>query len=167
MTGNVEMTTQIKIRPATLQDIEAMTELWIEFVDFHTERDPWFTRSEDGHIRFAEFMTERIKDEKSYVLVAELDGKVVGHAMAIITSRIPVFVPEEYAAIYDVAVSSDHRRSGIGAKLVQEMIRLFQERGLRRVEVGMNTTNEVATAFWRKMGFVPYNQKSWLSIDES
>lgn len=59
-----------------------------------------------------------------------------------------------------------HRRSGIGAKLVHEMLRLFRERGIRRVEVTAADSNEAATAFWRKMGFVPYVQKSWLAIGE-
>ena len=158
------MRDRIKIRPAAREDIDAMAELWTEFMDFHAARDPWFKRSESGHNSFAEFIRERIEDEKSIVLVAEADGKVVGHALAMITPRLPVFEPVEFAQIMDVAVAETHRRLGIGAKLVQEMMRIFRERGIHRVEVGAANTNEVATAFWRKMGFTPYMQKSWLSI---
>lgn len=161
------MSNVIIIRPATQKDVESMVILWTEFMDFHSERDPWFKRSDTGHLRFAEFVAERIADEKSIVLVAEVDGKIVGHAIAEISSRLPVYEPEDYGQIMDVAIAETHRRSGIGEKLVEELFRIFHERGIRRVEVGMSVSNESATAFWRKMGFVPYMQKSWRLIDES
>jgi ribosomal protein S18 acetylase RimI-like enzyme len=160
------MSGHVGIRPAARKDIDAMGALWAEFMDFHAERDPWFKRSESGHTRFAEFIAERLEDERSIVLVAETDGEVVGHALAMIAKRLPVFEPEDYAQIMDVAVAGKHRRSGIGMRLVQEMMRLFRQRGIRRVEVTAAVTNEVATAFWRKMGFVPYTERSWLSIGE-
>lgn len=156
----------VRVRPARAGDVDAMTALWTEFMDFHAERDPWFKRSESGHTRFAEFIAERLEDERSVVLVAEADGEVVGHALAMIVKRVPVFEPEDYAQIMDVAVAGKHRRSGIGMRLVQEMMRLFRQRGIRRVEVTAAVSNEAATAFWRTMGFVPYTERSWLSIGE-
>lgn len=145
-----------RIRAATPEDTGTITELWKELMDFHQERDSCFTRSANGHERFAEFVSGRILSETACVLVAEQQGRIVGYCLAAVSKFPPVFEHQEYGAISDLAVSAPWRRGGIGQALVAAALRWFAARAIHRIEVRVAISNEVSTAFWEKMGFAPY-----------
>ncbi len=153
------MDQSITIRPATESDVAATIPLWAEFLDFHSTRDSWFTRSDRGGEYWAAFVRERVFDPKSIVLVAECEGEMLGYSIGTINSRPPTYAELQYATITDLAVSTAARRLGVGAGLASEMIHLLRSRGINRIEIGVATTNEISMAFWRKMGFLPFMEK--------
>lgn len=69
------------------------------------------------------------------LLVAESGGKVAGVLGA--SWQRAIHVPGRYATIQDLWVDSAHRSNGIGAELVDEMVRLAREQGVSRIEVGL------------------------------
>jgi len=145
-----------RIRKATWEDTEAISELWKELMDFHKERDRRFTRSADGHKRFAEFISGRIAHETSCVLLAEQQDEIVGYCLATISKYPPVYEHQEYGAIFDLAVTENCRRKGIGQALAEAALQWFSEQDIHRVEVRVATLNKISTSFWKKMSFVPY-----------
>ena len=153
------------IRPARASDIPAIVDLWMELMDFHAERDPWFRRSADGHIGFAEHLANCMDDARYVLLVAELDGQIVGYSLAEITQRPAAFAEREHGFITDIAVTAKCRRLGIGTRLAEETIRCLQERGMRKIVLSYASANEVSRAFWRKMGFQPYMERLRLDTD--
>ena len=161
------MTTQVTIRDATESDVPAITDLWIEFVDFHARREPHFARAADGHKCFAGFVADHLAADTSLVLVAESDRRVVAYCLAAVRDRTPVFEPEAYGMIHDLAVTAACRRAGIGQQLLEAAEDWFRQRGIRRIEARVAVSNEVAGAFWRKVGFVPYNETVYKRIEES
>ena len=146
----------LRIRKANQEDTRAIVELWKELMDFHKERNRHFTRSADGHKRFAEFISGRMVHEKSCVLVAEQRDEIVGYCLATISKYPPVYEHQEYGAIFDLALTENYRRKGIGQALVEAALQWFSEQEIHRVEVRVATSNEISTAFWKKIGFVPY-----------
>lgn len=144
------------IRQASPEDTAAIVEIWKEFMDFHAARDRHFTRSAQGHERFAEFISGRIVHDASCVLVAEQMQRVVGYCLAILSHYPPVFLYDTYGLISDLAVSASHRRQGIGKALVNQALAWFTKRDVSRIELRVAVTNDVSMAFWRKMGFKPY-----------
>lgn len=144
------------IRKSTEDDIAAIVDLWKEFMDFHAARDRHFARSEDGHERFAEFISGRLESKISCVLVAEQNQDIVGYCLAMVAKYPPVFLCQEYGSISDLAVTAKCRREGVGEALVQGILAWFAERNIQRIEVRVAVSNEVSTSFWRKMGFEPY-----------
>ncbi len=145
-----------RIRNATQEDTEAICALWKELMDFHKGRDRHFTRSADGHERYAEFISGRISSGTSCVLVAEQRDEIVGYCLASVSKFTPVYEHQEYGMIFDLAVTENCRRRGIGQALVEEVLRWFSEQNIHRVEVRVATSNEISMSFWKKMGFVPY-----------
>jgi ribosomal protein S18 acetylase RimI-like enzyme len=145
-----------RIRKATQDDTGAIVELWNELMDFHKKQDRRFTRSADGHKRFAEFVSGRIAHETSCVLIAEQQDEIVGYCLAAISKYPPVYEHQEYGMIFDLAVTENFRRQGIGQTLVETALQWFSEQKISRVEVRVATANEISTAFWKEMGFVPY-----------
>jgi hypothetical protein len=59
------MKNQIHIRIAVENDLPAMVELWKEMMDFHKERDQFFTRTATGPEGWIEFITDHIAKESS------------------------------------------------------------------------------------------------------
>jgi len=91
------------------------------------------------------------------LLVAEIDGAVVGH-MALWFDRMPPFVREElrdYAYLGDLFVREAHRSQGIGRALIAEAERLARARGVKRILLGVLPGNP-AEAVYRKLGYRTY-----------
>jgi GNAT superfamily N-acetyltransferase len=69
------------------------------------------------------------------LLVAEVDGRLVGVLGA--SWQRAIHVPGRYATIQDLWVEAEQRSNGIGARLIDEMVRLAREQGVSRIEVGL------------------------------
>lgn len=158
------MKTQIKIREAVENDLAAMAELWKEMMDFHKEGDRFFTRTATGHQEWIKFVTDHISKETSCVLVAECNGRIVGHSLAFISEYPPVLTTKQYGLFQELAVTADYRRCGVGESLFDKTLKWFRDSGIKRMEVKVFVHNELSTAFWRKMGFKPYIEILYLEI---
>ena len=158
------MKNNIKIRNAQQEDLVSVTELWKEFMDFHKERDIHFTRSNDGHKKFSEFISSQITNEDSCVLVAEYNSNIVGYCSSVISKYPPVFDKQEYGSIFDLAVTEKYRRLGIGEALFEEARKWFYDKNIQRIEVKIVIANEVSSKFWRKTGFSSYIETMYMDI---
>ena len=90
------------------------------------------------------------------VSVPETDKKIVGYCLASVAKYPPAFELKEYGAIFDLSVTRDYRRKGLGKKLLHGTYSWFSSKGIKRIEARVATSNEIAQGFWRKMGFGPY-----------
>jgi ribosomal protein S18 acetylase RimI-like enzyme len=149
------MIDKVNIRKAAVDDLNAIGNLWQEFMDFHKRRDPHYSRSTDGHERFKEFVSGHMTSGMSCVLVAEQGTTVVGYCLATLTKYPPVFENRNYGMVFDLAVMELCRRKGIGERLFREAEAWFADRGIHRIKVRVAVSNETSTAFWKKMGFTP------------
>jgi GNAT superfamily N-acetyltransferase len=149
----------MKIRLATTRDIPVLQELWKEFMDFHAEQEPFWTRSKKGHEVWAGFFQGHIDDDDKLALVAEDAGQLVGYGLAVLQEYPPVLVLSRYGMIRDMAVTATHRRRGVGRALFAEMERWFLIRGVEHVELNVSVANEGARRFWRSMGFRDFIEK--------
>jgi ribosomal protein S18 acetylase RimI-like enzyme len=134
-------------------DVPEIAEIWKEFMDFHKDIDPYFTRSEDGHSNFGKYVEDLIKAEDSQVLVALEQGRVVAYSIAQIAKPPPVFEHQTYGFISDVAVKSNYRRKGIGERLLVKIYEWFESNKISRIELRVAAKNEIGYSFWKKHGF--------------
>ena len=78
-------------------------------------------------------LVEAIRASPTYVpelsLVAELDGRVVGHVMISFASLREGEAEQRIAMLSPLAVSPDHHGEGIGSALVREVTALADARG--------------------------------------
>lgn len=146
----------MNIRVAVPEDIAGILILWMEFMDFHGERDPAFVRSATGHESFGSFIEENMKSENARVLVADTGDDLIGYCLARVSERPPVFDVRQYGQILDLAVCAARRRGGVGEALLKAATAWFGEKGVSRIDVAVSTANEVAAAFWEKHGFETY-----------
>jgi len=150
------MVNKLTIRKAIADDLDAIGKLWQEFMDFHKELDPHFTRPTDGHVRYKEFISGHMTSDTSYVLVAEEDSKAVGYCLATLMKHPSLFEMRDYGIVLDLAVTEQYCRKGIAGKLYHEAEVWFADHGIHRIEVQVAVSNEASAAFWWKMDFNPY-----------
>lgn len=151
----------IKLRPATEEDVSGIVQLWVEAVEFAVEIDSYFTRSSDSEKNFGEFVTGHIHLETASVVVAEIDQSVVGYCLAVCLQRPPLVTEMDYGVIYDLAVTANYRNRGVGSRLCEEVQSWFAGRGIKRIELNVLNANENGRRFWQKTGFQPYMEQMY------
>lgn len=84
-------------------------------------------------------------------LVAEADGQVVGYAAASLVAEV--------AELQRVAVAVSHRRRGIAAALLAEMLARARGEGAERMLLEVRETNGAALACYAAAGFVEIHRR--------
>jgi len=123
---------EVIIRPLVKEDLDELME--IEKVSFPT---PWSKES---------YLAE-LENDFSFYIAACCRGHLVGYA------GMWIIVDEGH--VTNIAVHPDFRRRGLGAKLLEELIRAAAERDIKGVTLEVRPSNTPALRLYRKMGFVP------------
>jgi ribosomal protein S18 acetylase RimI-like enzyme len=124
------------IRPAVKEDLTATVDL--EKACFSSD------------LSLKKRQLQYLQQRKSAVfLVAEEAGKVVGEGIALVRrSRGKVS-----GRIYSLAVDANHRRKQIGGRLLKSMIDELTTRGVQRIYLEVEQTNEKALSLYHRNGF--------------
>jgi ribosomal protein S18 acetylase RimI-like enzyme len=154
----------LTIRSATKEDLPAIKELWKEFMDFHKERDPFFSRVDNAHEDFGQFMRSNLDKNDWLVLVTTTDDQVIAYGAATIMSYPPIYQDPRYGYIQDVAVTEAYRGQGIGHQIFEKMVAWFREKDVSRLELEVAVTNELSQAFWQKVGFTDFSKKLSMNL---
>ena len=91
-------------------------------------------------------LSESLENENSVFLVAVEDGKIVGYV------GMEVIVDEGY--IFNVAVSADYRRRGVGYALVRELVTYGMKNSLCFITLEVRQSNAAAISLYSKFGFI-------------
>ncbi|MBL8162752.1 MAG: GNAT family N-acetyltransferase [Anaerolineae bacterium] len=142
------------IRPANTDDGDAIGELWLALVAYHQALDPALPgAASGGQHRYVRRLLDRLEDRHTCVLVAELDGRVVGYALAMVADLMPdIFDQQASGFLADIYVEPDVRRLGIGRALIESLKAWFRERGVRHFDWHVAAQNHEGIAFWRAIG---------------
>ncbi|MGC4093216.1 MAG: GNAT family N-acetyltransferase [Polyangiaceae bacterium] len=108
-----------------------------------------------GYAAHADEVNERllrVLTNTACVLVADLDGRVVGLATAHAFDAI--HLAEQAAWLTTLVVEPDAQRSGVGRALVQAVETWSREHGSRHVSVLTGAQRADAHAFYERLGFV-------------
>ncbi|MBN2443914.1 MAG: GNAT family N-acetyltransferase [Spirochaetales bacterium] len=146
----------MKIKIANTIHVEGIIEVWEEFIDYHSQIDPFFARKDDNNERFTAYIQNQLLSSKSLVLVGLEEDKVIGFGLAQIRSYPPIFQQTTYGYISDLAVKLDFMRNGIGDLLLGGMLKWFKSKHIERVELQVLAHNKLGSTFWKKFGFEEY-----------
>ena len=88
---------------------------------------------------------EELKNENSYYLVAKIDNTIIGFAgMKIILDE---------ADIMNIATRKDSRNLGIGSIMLENLISIAKERGIKKLMLEVNEKNINAIHLYKKFNF--------------
>lgn len=140
------------IRLATENDIEALQKLYYELendaVRFQPEHFVHGARDEG-------FFRPILQAVNQDIIVAELDGNVVGFAHVMIQEqkRVPCLKPERVIYLQDLDVSEEMRSQGIGAKLIDACKDYGREKGADFMRTQVFPQNVRGMKFYERAGF--------------
>jgi ribosomal protein S18 acetylase RimI-like enzyme len=93
-----------------------------------------------------------LDDDRCYLLAAIADERVVGYTLAY---RFPsLYAAESLAYLYDIEVSPEHRRKGVGRLLIETLILHLKEDGVKEMWLGTGVDNEAGHALYNATGAI-------------
>jgi ribosomal protein S18 acetylase RimI-like enzyme len=142
------------LRPARAADLERLVDLLLALQD-HVESsnaDLWRMKRDARHNLKGQIIG-RLEAANSCALVAEHDEDGV---VGLIFGRIVVnnrYTPSRAGQIDQAYVHRDHRRTGVGSRLVALLCAFFASEGVEDISLRYVFGNEEAAAFWSALGF--------------
>ena len=132
--------------------------LVVELQDAGRQIDPRLRLGEEMADEYLREMHRRCARNNGSILVAEVDGSIVGLAMVL--ARVPFEEldepPGDYAVVAELVVRHGMRRRGIGAALLREAERFAQEAQATDLRIGVLSDNKPARELYLRHGFRPY-----------
>ncbi|HEY6380917.1 MAG TPA: GNAT family N-acetyltransferase, partial [Pseudolabrys sp.] len=128
---------KLKIRPAALMDIPAITRIYAHAVEHGTAT---FELEAPDEAEMACRMNELTSRNFPY-LVAELDGVLMGYAYAGPYRARPAY---RFTVENSVYIAPDAQRRGIGKALLEELIKASTERGFRLMVAVIGDSKQIA-----------------------
>lgn len=144
------------IRPAQRTDLDHLVVLQLALQDHLETSNPDLWRmSDQTRAQLKGQLAARLAAIDSRVLVAaHPEDGVVG----VIYGRVVTnkgYTPSRTGIVDQAFVQPQHRRLGIGTRLVAELCRFFAAQGVDDLSLRYVTGNEQAAAFWTSLGFSP------------
>lgn len=118
------------IRNTIEADLEAIASL-----ECQTFSDAWTVKS----------IQDTFQQSQAFMVTAELDGKVAGYC-------IVYFVLDE-GEIARIAVDNSYRRQGVGRRVLEQVEKMCQEKGIIRLMLDVREGNDSARQFYQSLGF--------------
>lgn len=149
-----------RIRQSQASDREALLQLVAELQEFERSIDDRLLEGQRMAPAYLDGLELRCKEQRGAILVAELEGKVVGFVA--VQSKVPSTEldepPGDHAWISDLAVAEAHRGKGLGRALLAAADAFARQLGANDVRIGALSENEAAVGLYRALGFEPYLQ---------
>jgi ribosomal protein S18 acetylase RimI-like enzyme len=144
------------IRRATPDDLAKVAVLAGQLVRMHHAADPsrfmLVDRVEEG---YQGWLRQELQRDPARILVAELDGEIVGYAYGTLEARDWNLLLDAHGAIHDVLVVEAARRGGTGRRLVEALIAELEALGAPRIVLSTMVGNDAAQKLFAACGFRP------------
>src|SRR5579864_2107370 len=112
----------------------------------------WDTRSEKWNRYWAEH-----QEGSRIVLLAELEGQIVGYGSLVWVSEYPCFRSAAIPEIQDLVVAEKHRGVGLGTRLVHALESQARARGHLQIGIGVGLYRDYGSAqrLYSALGYIP------------
>jgi GNAT superfamily N-acetyltransferase len=144
----------IRIRPAAPSDEAALGRYGGALMRLHHDFDPQrFIMTEHPEKGYGRFLVSRLDQPESVVLVAEVDGEVLGYAFASLEGMSWMELRGPCGFVHDVYVDERARRSGVGSQLMRGAMEWLRAHGAPRVVLQSAARNPGAQHLFESLGF--------------
>jgi ribosomal protein S18 acetylase RimI-like enzyme len=99
-------------------------------------------------------LDELLNSSKSYLLVAEVDAKVVGSGYAQIRSSKQSLIHDFHSYLGFMYVAAEYRGRGINKSIIERLVEWSQAQGVFDCYLDVYSENESAIQAYKKVGFV-------------
>jgi len=152
---------KITLRQATEQDYTTYCNLLNEINDQHCAVLPGIFQKPSGVIFEREYFISLLANADLAIFLAETEGQAAGfvHVLVREAPNYPLLVPRRFGIIDTLVVSTAFRRGGVGKALMRKAEEWAASRGATAVELNVYEFNQVAQAFYRRMGYTTLSRR--------
>ncbi|WP_247672711.1 GNAT family N-acetyltransferase [Aquimarina sp. MMG016] len=138
------------IRPAKLEELPIL--LGFEQKLIEAERPMDITLKTNEKISYYD-IGEYIESDHTNVVVAEIEGEIVGSGYGQIRDRKEFFKQKQLGYIGFMYVKEEHRGKGISQKIIQYLYDWFKTKDLEEIRLTVYDKNPRAIKAYEKVGF--------------
>ncbi len=139
------MPSGVTVRPAATADLDALLALYVQLSEDNHATDP---------VRAAAAFEALTAREGAALLVAELDGRIVGTLTLIVVPNL-THNAQPWAQVENMVVDTGVRRSGAGRLLIERALAIAAETGCYKVQLQSANQRHEAHRFYEVTGFAP------------
>ncbi|WP_299441631.1 GNAT family N-acetyltransferase [uncultured Aquimarina sp.] len=141
------------IRSATIEDLPTLLDFEQKIIETEIPMDPTLITSEK--INYYD-LGDYIKSDHTEVIVAEIDGKVVGSGYGQIRDRKEFFKQSKMGYIGFMYVMQEYRGQGISQQIIQYLSDWFVAKDIYEAQLDVYDQNPRAIKAYEKAGFEKY-----------
>ncbi|GJQ59127.1 MAG: GNAT family N-acetyltransferase [Candidatus Scalindua sp. AMX11] len=163
---------RMEIRKATEKDIPHLSDLYQQEIEYHQKLAQYYELV--PHFDWSCYVEKKLRRSNGSILVCEYCGALGGfidiriNSYTVNAQRQSIFSrirygvkkrttlpikPMQWGVIEECFVVPSFRRRGIGRQLVNDALKWFQSRKIRRIELSLTAHNKEGELFWKKFGF--------------
>ena len=139
----------VKIRTATLDDMDILLEF--EQGVIRAERPFDVTLGADPITYYN--LEELILSDDAYLVVAEIEGKIIGSGYALKKAARPYLNHGFYSYLGFMFTLFDHRGKGVNTKIIERLKQWSDSKGLKEIRLTVYDENYGAISAYEKAGF--------------
>lgn len=144
------------VREMTAADLEAVSLLAEQLVQLHHGWDTTrFFITSDIAKGYHRYFHSLLDDERTLLLVAELDGTIAGYLYGSLEARDWAKLLDAHGAIHDVFVGEAHRKQGVAKALMNAAKTRFTAKGAKQLVLYSASANTQGQALFRALGYRP------------
>jgi ribosomal protein S18 acetylase RimI-like enzyme len=146
----------VTLRPAKPSDEPALGRMGAALARLHHDFDSQrFMLPDDVESGYRWWLGKEARNKKAVVIVAELDGEVVGYAYGREEAVDWNALLDRCGGFHDIWVDEKARRAGVGPLLAEELMKRLTALGVPRVVLHVAAKNEPAQRMFAKLGWRP------------
>ena len=152
---SADLSTAIGVRPATSADLPRLGRLGALLVEVHHAFDPkrFLPTRDRTPADYAAFLVRQLTDEGVVLLVAEINGDVIGYAYATVEGYDYMALRGPAGVIQDIIVDAEYRGRGVGRLLLDAALAELKARGASQVVLSTAERNQAAQRLFARAGF--------------
>ena len=137
------------------KDADQIISLMKELINEHRKIDPYYKNFSE-YKGLEEYINETIADRNKLLLVAESGGRPIGYFIGIVEEAPYYSSEKKIGVVADTAVTSAKRRKGVLKMFFTEALEWFSKKGVKYIELSVDSRNKDAVTAWRSLGFEDY-----------
>jgi GNAT superfamily N-acetyltransferase len=141
------------VRRAVLEDARTIADYAQKLVAQHQEYNPKRFSQIATEEQMANFYGNQVKAQDATVLVAELEGKIVGFAFVKFEIKNYADLLEYAAWLHDIYIDETARNHNAGKLLTEAAVEAAKEFGAEKLMLMTASQNEYAREFFERNGF--------------
>ncbi len=143
------------IEKAEKGQIDALTEMWHEFMEYHRNLREWaYSLEEDASEAIRKrFHTYIDGDTKQVLIVTDDEDDPVGFAVARIEEASEIFSVGPKARITDFYLRPKARGRNIGRQMVEHISNWARKQGAEKLFMSIDANNDAGRQFWEALDF--------------